>query len=384
MRSFAAKAGTERVICDKINWLASNGYEVSLLTYEQGSHPLSFPLHKNVRHYDLNVRFFTLNSYPLYIRLFMLFRYKRLFSKRLQSIVDKFTPDIIITTTYSLKVASEITNLHADSIKIIESHVACGQISKVNDYKEGSVMRYIVRMYDFFNYRKVCAFDKLVVLTKGDAKQWMKYTSKIIVIPNPVTCIPISTNACKKLSHRIVAVGRLHSQKGFDLLIEAFSRISSSIPKWYIDIYGHGEDESMLRNLINIKGLEGRINLKGVTNDIYHEYKKSQFLVLSSRYEGWGLVLVEAMSCGIPCVSFRCDFGPDEIITDGEDGLLIENGDIQSLADSILWMAIHEKERKEMGYNAQIRSKNFMLDDIMKQWTVFFTELIGIKNRKKG
>ena len=274
-----------------------------------------------------------------------------------------------------MRVASVISHLRTKAIKIIESHVACGQICKEIEFKQGNIMRYLGRWYDFFNYRKVRSFDKIVVLTKGDAKQWMKYTSNITVISNPVTYIPKNIDIYEKHPCRIIAVGRLHSQKGFDLLIEAFSRISDKIPEWYIDIYGHGEDENMLRNLINSRGMDEKINLKGTTDDIYGEYLQSQFLVLSSRYEGWGLVLVEAMTCGIPCVSFCCDFGPDEIITDGEDGLLIRNGDIQSLADGILWMIIHEKERKEMGYKAQLHSQKYMLDDIMRQWISLFMEL---------
>ena len=118
-----------------------------------------------------------------------------------------------------------------------------------------------------------------------------------------------------------------------DLLIEAFSLIASSIPDWHIDIYGHGIDEELLKTMIHYIQLEGRIVLRGLTDKIFDEYRRSQFFVLSSRYEGFGLVLVEAMTCGIPCVSFCCEYGPEEIINNEVDGLLVSDGNVKELAD---------------------------------------------------
>ena len=142
--------------------------------------------------------------------------------------------------------------------------------------------------------------------------------------------------------------------------------------QWYIDIYGSGDEKAMLCQLIADYNLQGRIVIHEPTTDIYREYQTSDFLVLSSRYEGFALVLIEAMACGIPCVSFRCKYGPEEIVTNGINGLLVENGDVRALAESILFMINHSEERLRMGIAAREMTRCFQKDIIMKEWIELF------------
>ena len=234
-----------------------------------------------------------------------------------------------------------------------------------------------VRFYDKQNLRYVNRFDRMVCLTHGDAEEWRKHIStKIEVIPNPLTYIPFSLKQkTTKTLFRIISVGRLEEVKGFDRLIKAFAMIEKKCTKWRIDIFGKGSCEDDLRKLIAYYRLEDRISIQPPTNDIFTEYQNSDFYVLTSYHEGLGMVLLEAMACGIPCVSFNCDYGPREIIVNGETGLLVEDGDVEKLAKTILWMMEHPEERFEMGKKACEVTKKYQIDAIMPSWINLFNDL---------
>jgi glycosyltransferase involved in cell wall biosynthesis len=377
IKAFALKAGLERVICDKMNWLAENGYEVMLVTYEQGNHPFSYPLHQSIVHKDLNVRFFELANYSLINRVWHLLSYRSRFKKSFRQIVDDFCPDVIITTTYQMKLVDIILSVKSDSTKIIESHVACYTVIKETDFENHFFIKKIAKIYDAYFLGKLSKFKKLIVLTKGDAEDWRKYVDNIDIIPNPITFFPSNQLIDNSEHHRIIAVGRLHEQKGFDFLINAFSKIADKCPEWHIDIFGDGEDEQLLREQLEKSGLTDRIFFHHPTPDIYDEYLKSDFYVLSSRYEGFPLVLNEAMSCGIPCVAFRCKYGPEDAITDNANGLLVKNGDVDSLAEAILWMIQHPDDRRRMGRAARTAAARYQKDEIMSKWVSLFDSLVS-------
>jgi glycosyltransferase involved in cell wall biosynthesis len=192
-----------------------------------------------------------------------------------------------------------------------------------------------------------------------------------------VTDYPEIIEPNKSDFNRILAVGRLNHQKGFDKLIEAFSLISNEHPSWHIDIFGHGELQEELQIFINNKGLNNNITINPPKEDIYNEYLSSSFYVLSSSFEGLPLVLIEAMSCALPCVSFDCPYGPSEIIADGIDGLLVKNGDVKDLAQKMDWMITHPKERNEMALTARKNAERYKIDNIMRKWISLFTSLIS-------
>lgn len=376
LKSFAAKGGEERVMADKMNYLAEHGYQITLLTYEQGEHKLSYPLHPTIRHHDLNTRFFTVTKEPLGKKIFHLAALRKKFVKRLKDKIREIQPDLLISTIIPLKNANLLIKVKKETnINIwLESHLAYKATIRATDFNKKTIKYQIAKLYDRWNLKAVQHCDCLIALTNGDAEHWQNYCHNVKVIPNPITYIPKEL-PLYKLPHRIIAVGRLHAQKGFDLLIQAFSLIANRIPNWYIDIYGHGIEEEHLKELIKSKCLENRIHLKGETDKIFEEYQKSQLFVLSSRYEGWGLVLVESMACGTPCISFRCEYGPEDIITNNIDGLLVNDGDISDMANKILWMATHPVERQEMGKKAREKAFQYSKEIIMNNWIDLFNNM---------
>lgn len=372
IKSFAMKAGVERVMSDKMNYLVEHGYEVAMVTYEQGEHSYPFYLNPAVRHYRLDARFFKLGQYPVWQRLWRMHQMRTRFKKGLQEAVDQMQPDIIITTTYSMKVLDLILALRTKACRLIESHIACYTVRKSFDYRNRPLLYQLAQLYDKHVFSRIGKFDKLVVLTQGDAEDWMQYIKDVVIIPNPVTYYPEKILPHDGSERRIISVGRLHEQKGFDMLIDAFALIADQCPEWHIDIFGSGNDHDTLLNQIRQRGMEKRINILPPTNEIYDAYQRSGFYVLSSRYEGFALVLSEAMSCGIPVVAFRCKYGPEDVIVNGENGLLAKNGDISELAESMLWMINHTNERLEMGKKSRKTALMYNKDVIMKRWIELF------------
>jgi glycosyltransferase involved in cell wall biosynthesis len=215
----------------------------------------------------------------------------------------------------------------------------------------------------------------IISLTQGDAHFWRENgANRVIVLPNPLAIYPEKIDDVGKDPYRIIFVGRFEAVKRINLLISAFTLINEKFPRWHIDIFGDGKKE-IIEQFVD-DNLVGRIRIHKPTSDIFSEYKKSQMLVLCSSYEGFGLVLIEAMACGIPCVSFDCPYGPPEIIKDHYNGLLAKNGDVKDLADKMEWLITHTEERYAMGVNARQFAAKFKKEIVMKDWENAYNALI--------
>lgn len=375
VKSFATKAGTERVMSDKMNWLSDKGHEITLVTYEQGNHSFAFRLNSSIRHYDLNTRFFTLTKYCIVKRVICYLLLKRKFKKEFQFVVDEIKPDIIVLTSYSLFLFDVVISIKTTSKRIIESHAVFDTIKKSIRFRSNKYVGFVANIYDMHFFSCVKKYDGVITLTKSDSEKWAKYSSKVFVIPNPVTAIP-DTIANVERNHRIICVGRLHEEKGFDLLIESFAQIFEKCPGWNVVIYGDGSEKNKLEKQISDCGLKGRVSINPSTDSIYNEYLNSGLYVLCSRYEGFGLVLIEAMACGLPCISFDCPFGPREIIDNCKNGIIVENGNVRKMAYQMLWLINNTSRRVEMGKAARDSSFLYRKDNIMNRWLALFNTLI--------
>lgn len=375
--SFSIIGGAERILTEKMNYLSQIGYDIYLITYLQGQHPIAFNLNNKIIHIDLNTRFFTLYKYNIFKRIILQYFLKKKFRNKLKDEIVRINPDMFISTTYSIDLFKQII----DSMngikckKIIENHVTLSYLLEKNINNKSLIKSIIQRYINKKNIKFAKKFDSIVVLSNKESQIWKNNNFDVKIIPNFIPSLTDTINYQQEHSHSIICVGRLNKQKGFDLLIEAWNKIWNKYKEWHIDIYGEGEERMFLERRISMLGLEKSIIINSPKNDIFREYFNHSFLVLSSRAEGFGLVLAEAMSCGIPCVSFNCLCGPNEIIDDGIDGILAENGNIDDLAEKIEWMITHEKERNEMGIKARESTKRYDKNIIMRQWIDLFDEL---------
>lgn len=228
---------------------------------------------------------------------------------------------------------------------------------------------------------RTCIYKKLkavVVLTEKDKLWFMEYISSVFVIPNPII---LNNRFHSPLnSRKIIAMGRLEYQKGFDTLIRVFSHLCKKHADWELNIYGDGSLKEDLQRMIYEYGLENHFYLRGVTKDVLSKLRESAFFVFSSRFEGFGMALVEAMSQGVPCVSFDCPNGPSDIITNGKDGLLVENQDEDELLKSMERLIYDFDLRKKLGDAAYMKVENFSINAILDKWNDLYIQL-GVYNK---
>src|SRR5690606_8031553 len=222
--------------------------------------------------------------------------------------------------------------------------------------------------------KKVAQFDTLIVLTEEDALVWKKYFQNIRVITNPIT-IQSEDIMAPLASKDALAVGRLTQQKGFDYLIEAWKIVSEKFPEWKLHIYGEGELKNELAKQIQINQLDEVVLLHEPVKNIEKIYEKSSLFILSSRFEGFVLSLLEAMSCGIPVVSFDCKYGPTQLIENGKNGFLVPLPDTEKLAKQIIKVLEDEDLRNSMGKAAKETSKTYSVPAIMQKWEDLFLSL---------
>ena len=365
--------GMERVLTTKANYLAERlGYDVNIIITDNKDTQPFFPLSPKVNVVQLEVNIDNLWEYPIWKRFFIYRQKMRIYKQRMERCLKLMRPDITISMLR--REINFLPDLQDGSIKMGEIHFGRYKYRETNfNFLPSFANQLISRLWMLQLTNKLKRLQQFVVLTYEDAKAW-KELDNITVIPNPITIETNQQSDCS--SHSVVAVGRYTYQKGFDLLIKAWEIVHQKHPDWILDIYGGG-DNAAYQQLADQAGLHDTVRCNPLADDISTKYVESSIFVLSSRFEGFGLVIAEAMLCGIPPVSFACPCGPRDIIHDGEDGILCENGNISELANGICCLIEDEKKRKEMGAIAAKNIQRYRLDNIMQQWDHLFQGMVS-------
>ena len=349
--------GMERVLLNKVVWFREHtDWEIVIVTTDQKNRPTFYPFPDGVRMVDLGVNYSDDNGKSFLMKLRGFIKRRKIHKRLLNNLLSVEKPDIV--DCFYPGECSFVPSLKDGSKKVMELHQ-----SKLfhHQYNRSGLMGLADKVRAKMDERLVRKFDSFVVLTEEDAAMWGDVPN-IKVIPNAAKFISSGYSSCQ--NKRVIAVGRLDYQKSFDRRIEAWALVQQTdkYSDWCLDIFGQDEWRDMLQQMIDERGLQDRVTLNKPTKDIAKEYAASSMLVMSSNYEGFPMVMIEAMS--------------KDIIQHGENGLIVKNGDIEGLAKTMISMMRDDAARKRMGENAKKVVETYSEEAVMKQWIELFNTLV--------
>lgn len=369
--SITQTGGTEKVFANKANYFADKlGYEVHLLVNENNGSPAYHYSDKIVIH-NMHVTQYldkTVIPYWSYNRLI-----RKLYKPYTEKI-EEIKPDIIIVLQHSTD-DFIIPILPLDIPTVREFH-----FSKKAVFEMIKEMPYSLKKWRTFAqtkrlFRFIEKYDYVVLLTEAD-NQFSKYPNKSIVIPNVLELEEITPRDFAENYRRVISVGSMHNdRKGFANQINIWKSINRIYPAWKLDIYGDGILRKDLQKLIDDNNLTHIVTLKGITHDIMAEFRKSSFFIFTSKAEGFPMVLLEAMSCGLPCVAYDCPEGPADIIQNNKNGFLIQTNDESTMIEKISSLIANPEEIKRLGKAAQSSAKSYLPSAIIPKWVDFFNQI---------
>ena len=368
--------GMERVLLNKVRYLVEEkGWDVTVVTTDQHGRPPFYPFPEGVKVVDLGVKYSDDNGKPFIKKFLGFLKRRRLHKKRFTALLEQIRPDVV--DCFYPGECSFVPTLKDGSVKVMELHQ-----SKLfhYQYNRSGLMGLADKVRARMDENLVRKFDRFVVLTEEDKEMWGEMPG-IRVIPNAANFIAESYSDCS--AKRVIAVGRLDYQKSFDRLIQVWEKVNEKMPDWRLDIFGQGEWKDMLQKMIDERGLQDCVKLNAPTKNIGKEYSESSMIVMSSHYEGFPMVLVEAMACGLPAVCFDFKCGPRDIINEGEDGLIVPDGDIEGLADALVGLMKEDKLRKRMGENAKAVVEKYSEEKVMSKWIKLYEEAVADKSGHK-
>lgn len=361
--------GMERVLTQKVNWLAAHtDYTITIVTTEPtptGTPKCYFPLSEKVQVVELNIDFNADYTKPLLPKYCAHMRRMRAYKRALTEYIVQHGIELCISLG-----GKEIAFLrHLPCRTIAEMHFAMDQRRQLIEANHKSLFWSLVgEVRTRQLVQAVKPLERLVVLTDADKAAWEKAgCTNVTVIPNPCSLDGQKVSIKSAKSKTILAVGRLHEQKGFDLLLQAWKPIEKTYSDWSLRIVGEGPKRAELEAQIESQDLK-RVVLAGATNNVLDEYEAASIFVLSSRYEGLPLALIEAMWSGLPCIAFDCPQGPAELLAE-DRGWLVPNGDITELTAQIVYALSHPEEALKRAQKAQsFAQTTYSEAAIMPQW----------------
>lgn len=363
--------GVERVLTLKANYFAEHfGYDITIILTDGKDKPLFYPLSDKIRVINLNIGFEELWNCSFAKKIFVYLKKQRKFRKLLSEQLMRLHPDI--TVSLLRREINFINDIHDGSKKVGELHVNRANYRNFEANDSNLIKNLFAKFWMHSLVSKLKKLDKFVVLTEEDKNAWPELKN-ICAIPDPLSFVPTKHSELKE--KRVIAVGRYVYQKGFDMLLQAWSKIEKLYPDWQLVVYGDG-DRTEYEKQMEAQGIDNkRCRLNGPTSNIQQEYINSSVFVFSSRFEGFGMVLVEAMACGLPVISFACPCGPKDIVKDEEDGLLVENGNTDALAAALVRLMGDERLRQQMAAKARENVQRFSIENIAEQWNTLFGEV---------
>lgn len=345
--------GAEKVSSIWSNYWIKEGHEVSILILSKQQNDFFLFSEKIKKTY---IKYPTFKIFRNLYRIF-----------RIRKIIKNKNPDLIISLTSGPNVISILANLFLETKLIVTEHTY-PPLEKLGFFKR------LLKKYIYY-------FATTVIVLTKESQNWIvnnTYSKDIRVINNPIEYPIQNLNPYKKppdsSNKFILNCGRLHYEKGQDMLITAFSLIEKDFPEWSLYILGEGMERNSLQNLIYNFHLEKRIFLPGWAGNLHDWYSEANIFAFSSRFEGFGNALAEAKMYGKACISFDCLSGPREIISNRKDGILVTPNDIEELSSSLKELMENKTIRHNLSLNAIKERSKFSVSKTMLKWDKIFSE----------
>lgn len=363
--------GVERVLTLKANYFAEHfGYDITIILTEGKDKPLFYPLSDKIKVINLDINFEQLWTCSFAKKIFVYLKKQRLFKRLLTNELIRIRPDFTVSTLR--REINFINDIKDGSKKVGELHAS--RVSYRNFTMEGAniIKNLFAKYWSAHLVHHLRKLSQLVVLTDEDCAAWTELDN-VVTIPNP---LPLRPSSVSKLTEkRVITIARYSREKGIDLLLRAWREVEKQVKDWSLDVYGEG-DISFYDKMIDDLSIDRhRCRLNGRIDNVESVYCQSSIFVLSSQFEGFGLVILEAMACGLPVVSFDCPWGPRSIIRDGEDGILVENSNPLALSQGLISLINDAKKRKDISIAAQHNVQHFNIERIALQWKEVFEKL---------
>lgn len=362
--------GRECVLATQAEALASIPGNTVWIIYTDKPKSQPFLLPKRVRLMDLDIGYFHhewKNPWNL-IRLY----FKRLqHKKRLAVALRGIRPDVVLSFGgFEEKI---IPAIPGQWLRVAQIHQVKGHYARSSPPGWKRLLALFSEWCDtHFIYKR---YHGLVVLTEADKREnWTSFDS-VFVIPNGLRDYPMTVSSLNEPT--VIAVGRLAYEKNYPSMIRAFKQVSIQHPEWTLSIVGEGNERTHLEEEIQKNHLENNVILKGQSDNVLSLMLNASLLVVTSLYESFSMVILEAMSCGLPVVSYDCPFGPQSIITNGVDGFLVPQGNETALAETINLLIQSPPLRMRIGKAGRETALRYKADVIARKWMVLFESLMN-------
>lgn len=362
--------GMERVLLNKVKWIRENAdWEVTVVTTDQGGRPPFYDFPKGVKYVDLGVNYSRDNGRWLPLKVGGYLWRRRKHRRRLTRLLVEEQADVVVSLFPSE--SSFLPEIQDGSKKVLELHFS--RPFRLQ-YGRGGLMGLIDRWRSGADVKLARKFDRFVVLTNQDRELWGEMPN-IEVIPN--AALPVGVEARPAESKRVIAVGRLDYQKGFDRLIRSWAKAMrmGDFEGWTLDIFGQGEWRKMLEDQAKELGVADSVNLRGTTQNVAAEYEQSAVLAMTSHYEGFPMVMIEAMSAGLPVVTMDYLCGPSDVIEPDVSGIIVEQDNEEAMARALARLMEDSEARTRMGAEARKVVDRFSEEKVMARWVEMFENL---------
>lgn len=345
--------GTERVLTTKVNWLAAHGHDVTIVTLNNEQAPF-FNLHPDVKRVTLSKECHQPAAYRTEV------------AQLLQTV----HPDVSVATAGMA--VGQLWRLKETGLKVLEFHYTknflVNFVLGIRNLRFRKLHVLKMRYLQWQLAQTARHYDVFVGLTARDVALW-HYPKNMTYVHNPLSFTSPVKSTC--MNPTIISVGSWTPAKGMDQLLEAFGPLAAHYPEWRVKLYGSGQDEDLLRSIIRKYAMEQQVSLNPPLTDIASQLTQASIYAFPSRSDGFGLVITEAMECGLPTVAMDCPCGPCEIVTP-ETGIVVPNKDVAAFRHALQQLMDTPTLRVEMGRAAAMSVHRFSPDVIMPQWLQLF------------